>query len=413
MNVALRLAVPLCLSTVSLLLADISPDAASSTYGDDVAFLRQHVEVVELTDAAGQAKVAVVPAYQGRIMTSTAKGDTGVSFGWLNRALIADGTVQPHINVFGGEDRFWLGPEGGQYAIFFKKDAPEFNLTHWQTPASIDTEPYTLISSSPTEAIFRHAMMLENFSGTSFQVAVERSIRLLDRTQALALLGLSPDLAVDMVTVESDNRITNGGEAPWTEETGLLSIWILGMLVPTPETTIVIPYVTGSEEELGPVVNDNYFGKVPAERLIVSEGVIYFRGDGAYRSKIGLSPKRAKPIAGSYDAQNGVLTLVQYTANPGETRFVNSMWEMQKEPYGGDVINSYNDGPPEPGKKPLGPFYELETSSPAAALASGESLTHIHRTFHIQGSAETLDPIAKATLGVSIAEIRTAFAQTP
>jgi hypothetical protein len=28
----------------------------------------------------------------------------------------------PHINVFGGEDRFWLGPEGGQFSIFFAKD---------------------------------------------------------------------------------------------------------------------------------------------------------------------------------------------------------------------------------------------------------------------------------------------------
>ena len=26
------------------------------------------------------------------------------------------------------------------------------------------------------------------------------------------------------------------------------------------------------------------------------------------------------------------------------------MWETQKDPYGGDVVNSYNDGPTEPGK---------------------------------------------------------------
>ena len=28
------------------------------------------------------------------------------------------------MNGFGGEDRFWLGPEGGQFSIFFKKDDP-------------------------------------------------------------------------------------------------------------------------------------------------------------------------------------------------------------------------------------------------------------------------------------------------
>ena len=28
------------------------------------------------------------------------------------------GTLQEHIHVFGGEERFWMGPEGGQYALF-------------------------------------------------------------------------------------------------------------------------------------------------------------------------------------------------------------------------------------------------------------------------------------------------------
>ena len=63
-----------------------------------------------------------------------------------------------------------------------------------------------------------------------------------------------------------------------------------------------------------------------------------------------------------------MLTIVQYSRPTDATTYVNSMWEMQKEPYKGDVINSYNDGPPAPGKPPLGPFYELETSSPALSL---------------------------------------------
>lgn len=69
----------------------------------------------------------------------------------------------------------------------------------------------------------------------------------------------------------------------------------------------------------------------------------------------------------------------------GVTGYVNSMWEIQKEPFAGDTVNSYNDGPPSPGAKPLGPFYEIETSSAAAALQPGKSIEHIHRTFHFQG----------------------------
>jgi hypothetical protein len=85
------------------------------------------------------------------------------------------------------------------------------------------------------------------------------------------------------------------------------------------------------------------------------------------------------------------------------------MWEIQDAPYGGDAANSYNDGPPAPGAKPLGPFYELESSSPAAALAPGESLTHVHRTFHFEGPEAELDAIAMATLGTSLGEIASAF----
>jgi hypothetical protein len=176
---------------------------------------------------------------------------------------------------------------------------------------------------------------------------------------------------------------------------------------------VAIPFRPGSETELGPVVNDAYFGKVPPDRLRVEDGILFFKGDGRYRSKIGLSPQRARPVAGSYDGQRNVLTVVQYTQPEGASDYVNSMWEIQDEPYAGDVVNSYNDGPPEPGATPLGPFYELETSSPAAALAPGESITHRHRTFHISGDARALDQIARVALGVGQAQIESAFPTSP
>jgi hypothetical protein len=87
------------------------------------------------------------------------------------------------------------------------------------------------------------------------------------------------------------------------------------------------------------------------------------------------------------------------------------MWEIQEKPFAGDVVNSYNDGPSAPGAKPLGPFYELESSSPAAALAPGETLAHIHTTMHFQGPEKALDQIARKVLGVGLVEIEKAFAK--
>ncbi|MBN2317222.1 MAG: hypothetical protein JXM79_25075, partial [Sedimentisphaerales bacterium] len=381
-----------------------------NTFGDDMEFLNQHTDVVLLSDATGDSQVAVLPKMQGRVMTSTAAGVDGLSFGWINRELVASGKFNEHINAFGGEDRFWIGPEGGQYSIFFKHGVP-FDFDHWFTPAPIDTESFQLVNKTQNTAILKKDMTLENYSQVVFNVHVDREVRVIERDEAVEALGITPVEMVKMVAYESKNTMTNAGEKPWTKETGLLSIWILGMYNPSPKTTVVVPYVTGPESELGPIVNDAYFGKIPAERLVIKDGVMYFSGDGKYRSKIGLSPKRSKPVLGSYDAINKVLTIVQYNKPKVPMEYVNSMWELQDEPYKGDVVNSYNDGPSEPGAKPLGPFYELETSSPAAALQPGDSISHTHRTFHLQGSEASLDPIAKALLGVSIGDIKTAFSK--
>jgi len=49
----------------------------------------------------------------------------------------------------------------------------------------------------------------------------------------------------------------------------------------------------------------------------------------------------------------------------------------------GDAVNSYNDGPVTDGSI-MGPFYEIESSSPAANLSPGEKITHTQRIFHIK-----------------------------
>ena len=386
--------------------AETEPQPGS--FGFDLAFLEQHTDVLVLSDSTGSAQVAVVPSMQGRVMTSTAGGMDGLSLGWINYDLVSSGDTLLHINPYGGEDRFWLGPEGGQFSIFFKAGDP-FDLDHWFTPAGLDTEPFELVSSGSHEATFHKSLQLENYSGTRFDVGIERTVRMLDRGRAAEVLGASVGESVQMVAFESENTIRNDGSAAWTPESGLLSIWILGMFNPSAATTVAIPFQGGSTDDLGPIVNDAYFGKVPDDRLVVEEGVLFFKGDGEYRSKIGLTADRATDVLGSYDAANNVLTIAQYNKSPDATGYVNSMWEVQDAPYAGDVINSYNDGPLGPGAKGLGPFYELETSSPAAALGPGEELTHVHRTFHFQGPVDALDAIARHTLGVSLERITSAF----
>jgi hypothetical protein len=292
--------------------------------------------------------------------------------------------------------------------LYFAPGAP-LDLDHWQVPEAFDWGAWTVTSSTQSEVKLSKDMQLQNAAGFPFNAHVDRSVRVLPPEQLASALGIALPSDVTAVGYESENVLRNTGATAWSKDTGLLSIWILGMYNPSPKTTIVIPFKPGSEAELGKIVNDAYFGKVPSDRLATGERVLFFRGDGQQRGKIGIPRPRAMPLVGAYDAAGNVLTLVQYTLPQDAKDYVNSMWEQQAQPYGGDVVNSYNDGPPAPGKRPLGPFWELETSSKAAALAPNESLGHVHRTVHLTGARASLDAIAQSALGVSLADIERAF----
>jgi hypothetical protein len=206
-----------------------------------------------------------------------------------------------------------------------------------------------------------------------------------------------------MVGYETVNQITNRGAA-LTEDKGLVSIWILGMLSASPETVVIMPYKPGDDRTLGPVVKSDYFGRMPPERLKVTPEAILFAADGDYRSKIGTSQRRARNVLGSIDFGGGVLTVVQFKMpeDPTKHKYMNNMWGAPlAQPYTGDVANSYNDGPSQSGEQ-LGAFYEIESLSPAVALKTGASLVHRHRTIHVQADSAALSSLAKAILGVKL-----------
>ena len=82
----MSLRIALAIATLSVM------GCASSTFIDDVGFLNRHTEVIILTsDRTSYSRIVVCPALQGRVMTSTATGEGGLSFGWINRDLIASG----------------------------------------------------------------------------------------------------------------------------------------------------------------------------------------------------------------------------------------------------------------------------------------------------------------------------------
>ena len=377
------------------------PAAPGSRFEDDVAFLSQH-GAVRVLHGSGGGRIAVSGNYQARVMTS-AVAPGAKSLGFINRAFIEAGQTGTPFDNYGGEDRFWLGPEGGQYGLYFPAARP-FTFDHWQTPHPLQEGAWQAVRESESSVTFQHSFSLDNYERQAFQVAIERTVSVLSPEQASQRLGMPLPASLSWVGYVTENKLSNAGSSAWSEQRGLLSVWILGMFAPIAGTQVIIPFDAAAS---GEVVNDRYFGKVPAERLRVdtSKGFLTFRADGQYRSKIGLGPARAKGALGSYSEPAQLLTLVLYNKQRGATRFVNSMWEQQANPYAGDEINSYNDGPPAPGKPPLGGFYEIESSSPAAALAPGESITHVQETYHFSGPRPALDALARHVLGVSLDDL--------
>lgn len=377
---------------------------STKQYGYNLNFLKKYVDVIELKN--GNSSVAIVPGWQGRVMTSTSEGIEGFSFGWINHEIISSGKVTQHINPYGGEERLWLGPEGGQFSIFFR-NGDEFIYDKWQTPAFLDTTPFSITAASDSSVTFSHPVETVNYSGTAFKLEIERKVTILSDARIKEETGIDPE-GINFVAYRSDNKLSNKGADEWKKETGLLSIWMLGMFIPSPAVTVVIPFRQGDEKELGVAVNDNYFGKIPDDRLKISGSNIYFRADGKSRGKIGITPMRARGIMGSYDFENNILTLLKCKLHEGKTEYVNSAWQIQDNPYSGDALNSYNDGPLEDGSQ-MGPFYELETSSPAAALKPGESITHSQITIHLSGDKKLLNKAAVKCFGVTLDEIEGVF----
>ena len=136
----------------------------ANSFGETVAFVSGYSELIVLSDDRSGASIAVWPEKQGRVLTSSVSGADGPGFGWINRELIASGEVSEHINAVGGEDRIWLGPEGGQFSIFFAPGAP-FDFDHWYTPAPLDIEPFEIVAKSANSVSLRRAFQLRNYSG--------------------------------------------------------------------------------------------------------------------------------------------------------------------------------------------------------------------------------------------------------
>jgi len=381
-----------------------SIDFRKDEFGYDLQFLKKQDEGLVVLKA-GESQVIVSPKYQAKVFTSTARGERGLSFGWINYKAF-ENKVNTHMNAYGGENRIWLGPEGGKFSLFFKPGS-KMIYDNWKTPSPVDTESWNLKNKDSTQVTMYKEMKLVNYQGTRLILMIDRTVQILDRQEIFQRTGIIERNTVDAVGYETDNVLTNKGDKEWTAETGMPCIWILDMFKPSPATMIVMPFRHSAGADFKQIATTNYFGQIPSDRIKHYDSMLVFKADGKSRGKLGIVSNQAKQTAGSYDSVSKVLTIINFDV-VGQARYLNQEWNTTKPSFSGDAVNAYNDGPLADGSQ-MGPFYEIESVSQAAFLKPNKSIIHKHSVFHFAGNEKALNEIAVQLLGISLNNINKTF----
>ncbi len=381
------------LIVIVVILFSCSTDSTRYSFSDDLKILETVDQLTILQN--GEAAIAVSGAYQGRVFTSTATGLNGPSIGWYKRNTIIAGNSANLMASIGGESRMWFGPEAGKYALFFDggvEQIPENVIT----PTDLNQMKFEVTDQSNTYVLSEGNMRIPNANGFVFALKAKRLITLLNQEEIEASLEISLPEDLPTVAFSVATEIENTGLVQWTKDGGLIAIWDLACIPPSPNSWVIIP-TSKPKESITP-----YFTAVKEGGIFYAENAILYNSDGGYLNKIGVVPSYCRNVFGSYSPERNQLHIVKYSLD-NDSIYVNSQWG-NSDPYNGDVINVFN-GEVDLELDRNWPFYELETSSSAKELMPGEKMKHTQSIYHFVGSKAALNEIAKIVLGVSLNEL--------
>ncbi len=221
------------------------------TFGYDLAFLSQLDRLVVLKSDDEKAQIIVSPGYQGKVFTSTLNGCEGQSMAWLNYTALESAEKNIHVNNYGGENRFWLGPEGGQYSLFFAKGKEQI-YDNWFTPSAIDTEPWQVKMVNLNSVTLCQQAEITNAQGSQLKIALERTVELMNNDTLKQTLGVDTS-GTEAIAYQTYNTITNLNDFAWDKESGTVCAWMLDMYPVSDGAETLIPYRWGDENQLGRV----------------------------------------------------------------------------------------------------------------------------------------------------------------
>jgi hypothetical protein len=335
-----------------LLVASTGAGCAAATFINDVTFLKRHTEVIVLESSRiASGRAVACPELDGCIVTSTAAGAGGRSFGWINRPLVAsghDGDGASH----GGEDCLSVLLEGAE---------------------SLENAPFNVSLRSSERTILRKTLAVPHDAAPPVDVEIVRELRILEGDDPGKLLGVLPGEGVRWVGFQSRNTVrrTRLGEA--SEHPVRLRLEIVGRFLSTPSTRIALP-------RRGPL----------------GSGTVYLQAEGSRRQETGLPQRFTRGLAGAYDPRHGVLTIIQFSVHED-----GDLSSQTVAPLADEAVTVLA---PARGASEVS-FFEIRTATPPLDLRPLRSVLHVRSTFHFQGSRGDLDKISRGALNVGLDDI--------
>ncbi len=305
-------------------------------------------------------------------MTSTCDGINGSSFGFIN----VQGIEDTH-RFYGGEDHWEL--------------FSDYLTLSMEQPLDCEVAEF--------ELRFQRHVHRTDWNGTSAELEICRTVRLLDNDGVCAVFGQAVAASVGQadvsyVSFETENTAINRAESPTAPAISCSHC----LFNANPYTVAVLPFRTGSEEELGQPYDVEYFGTAPHGRLRRLPGGLLLKADGKGACQITLTQKRALPLVGSIDFRAGFLTLIVFDVPPPQEWQPEYMAEENETNDGDNIVRAVNRGS-------FTGYYGFDFFSLPQQWDCGESLVHSRYTIHINADNETLAYLVDHLFGIDYEEI--------
>ncbi|UYQ93996.1 hypothetical protein MKQ68_02675 [Chitinophaga horti] len=200
-------------------------------------------------------------------------------------------------------------------------------------------------------SVSKHSILLEKDSGN---FTLQRRIRLIARRDIPNYLGgQTLHRSIQAIAFESENNIVNKGATAADS----VFIQISGRFPATDDIRVLLP------------------DKAAKRFNIFSPGKV-----------TGVMFNNAANYFGYYDAEQEVLTIIQFTMPGGQVT------------YNGPAIDARNEN-----------ALVLGSRSPFSKLKPGAGLQHFHRTIHLSGTPKRLEPVMKKIFGVTMKQLDATF----